>query len=114
MSGGLQWATSNGQNINDLGGVFGNGSVGGGDGLGGSGDAFMGPSPDGWVTGTGFTLGGGAGIGGFAGFTNTNVSSIAGRKDRIIARLATGYYAITLPTVMGTVALALLFFLRRM
>jgi hypothetical protein len=73
-SGGLQMAWSNAQTISDLAGPFGNASIGGGDGIGGSIDGFTGNSSNGWVTGGGFTLGLGDGIGGFAGVTNTWVN----------------------------------------
>lgn len=61
-------------------------SVRGGDGLGGSADGFQGLSQHGLVTGTGVTLGVGAGAGGFVGTTQTNVYPIVGKKTDSLPR----------------------------
>jgi len=62
--------------INDLGGPFTNGSLGGGWGPSASGDFFTGPSNNGWVTGGGVTVGAGLGAGGSSSITVTGVSPI--------------------------------------
>ena len=73
-SAGLTLGGSNGQTICDLGGPFGNISVGGGVGPAGSLDVFQGPSDHGLVTGGGVTFGAGVGGEGSIGATNTVVT----------------------------------------
>jgi RHS repeat-associated protein len=63
VQGGLAIHASDAPGIEDLQGIFGNGSVGAGKGIAGSIDGFHGDSPHGKVTGGGVTLGAGLGLG---------------------------------------------------
>jgi RHS repeat-associated protein len=73
VSGGLSIQGSNAKTISDLGCPFANGSVGGSLGIGGSIDQFHGQSPNGPVTGGGFTIGPGVGGGASGAITETLV-----------------------------------------
>lgn len=76
-SGGVHVATSTGDTICDLKGPFNNASFGEGLGGTGTGDAFWGTGANGQlVFGDGFTLGYGAGLGSFAGRTDTFLGPI--------------------------------------
>jgi hypothetical protein len=74
VTGGGSLAGSNAVTICDLRGPFSYGSLGAGDGLGASIDAFSGPSKNGWVAGGGFTAGATLGAGGSTGGTQTFVT----------------------------------------
>jgi RHS repeat-associated protein len=74
--GGVTLQGSNAKCNNDLKGPFAYGSVGGGLGPYGSGDAFWGNSPDGPVVGIGGTVGVGLGAGGSAGISGTGIKPI--------------------------------------
>ena len=71
LQGGITVQTSNAATICRLTGVFGNGSVGAGEGLGAAVDVFTGNSPEGVIVGGGVTVGAGLGAGGFVGPTET-------------------------------------------
>ena len=72
MSGGISFATSSGDRIQDISGPFANSSASFGAGLSGSVDAFSGPGSQGQtVAGGGFTIGIGAGGGWSVGGTQT-------------------------------------------
>jgi hypothetical protein len=77
VSAGVTVQVSNAKCNNDLGGPFGYASVGGGWGAYGSGDAFWGNSDDGPVVGYGGTFGVGAGGGGAAGLSWTEIVPIS-------------------------------------
>ena len=83
IGGGLSGQISNANGIQNLSGPFTNVSVNGGLGGSASVDAFTGPSSDGVVTGGGFTLGGGDGVGYFSGATNTGVMSLFNAKSAL-------------------------------
>ena len=70
---GVTVQVSNGKCNNDLSGMFGYGSLGGGFGPDGSLDAFWGNSPDGKVIGVGGTFGVGAGAGANGGISGTTI-----------------------------------------
>ncbi len=74
-TGGLSFAGSNGDTIEDLGGPFGSFNAGLGAGAGASGDVFWGSGSQGQpIMGGGFTVGGGLGGGGALGATETDIS----------------------------------------
>lgn len=72
-TGGVQFAVSTADTVQDLAGPFVNGSGSAADGYGGSVDGFYGKNHDGCknVIGAGITVGGGAGAFAFDGVTNT-------------------------------------------
>ncbi len=82
-SGGLNLSVSNAHTVCSLGGPFANASVGAGAGVAASVDQFYGLDKKGRpVAGAGLTVGSGAGAGVSEAITVTNVTPIAGRKDK--------------------------------
>lgn len=76
LSAGVSLAVSNARTVCDLAGPFVGGSVGAGAGPKASIDVFSGPSPGGYVSGGGFTVGAGLGVSGFAGGTHTTLGPV--------------------------------------